>query len=287
MKISFTKILAVIFAIATLFAEIIYLNAAKTNKTPIKEVVNSNKDCAAIPALEQNGERLVTKIIDGDTFLIEGGYSVRILGIDTDEKNHLCYDKAKERLEELILNKKIILEKEKEEMDIYCRYLRNVFLGEKNIGLSLVQEGLAVARFSNKNSKYIKEIEDAEKKARENKIGCKWEKGVVEEKNENNKITTEGAIGACETKNYIGKEMTIEGEISDIFESARGNTFLHFGGLYPKQCFSAVIFKKDKERVGIDAKEYKGKTIIITGLIKVYDNKPEIILEDAGQIIKK
>jgi len=68
---------------------------------------NSLKNCQNIEELPDNSLKLITKIIDGDTFLIEGGYPVRILGIDADERDHPCYEAAKNRLEELILNKEV------------------------------------------------------------------------------------------------------------------------------------------------------------------------------------
>ena len=76
--------------------------------------------CQNVPSLPDGANKLVTKVIDGDTFLIEGGYSVRILGIDADERGHPCYELAKKRLEELILNKEVRLEKGKEDLDQYC-----------------------------------------------------------------------------------------------------------------------------------------------------------------------
>ena len=54
--------------------------------------------------------RVVTKVIDGDTIVINGGKSVRLLDIDTDESGEDCYDQAKTRLEELVLNKEVYLE---------------------------------------------------------------------------------------------------------------------------------------------------------------------------------
>lgn len=146
----------------------------------IFETKISSQICTNLPVLEDGVKKLGTKVIDGDTFLIEGGYLVRILGIDADKKGYPCYEKAKERLEELILNKKVKLEKGKEDFDQYCRYLRFVFVDDKNVSLELVKEGLVVARFSPGEVKYRDEISLAESKARENKIGCKWEKGVEE-----------------------------------------------------------------------------------------------------------
>lgn len=121
-----------------------------------------------------SGTKMVTRVIDGDT-VIADGESVRLLGIDTDERGGPCYKEAKERLEELVLNREVLLESDTEDKDKYGRYLRFLFLDSRNIDLQLVGEGLAVARFSPGNEKYKNVIIAAEKQARENKIGCKWQ----------------------------------------------------------------------------------------------------------------
>ena len=119
----------------------------------------------------------VTKVIDGDTIVV-GGESIRLLGIDANEKGEKCYKEAKIRLEELILNREIKLEKDVKDKDQYKRLLRYIFVEENensliNVNLILVEEGLAIARFY-EDKKYKKEILEAETKARENQIGCKW-----------------------------------------------------------------------------------------------------------------
>ena len=118
----------------------------------------------------------VTKVIDGDTVIINGE-SVRLLGIDANEKGEKCYNEAKKRLEELVLNKEIKLERDNENKDYYKRYLRYLIDNNENkkinVNLELVKEGLAIARFY-ENEKYKQDILSAEKNARENKIGCKW-----------------------------------------------------------------------------------------------------------------
>jgi len=120
------------------------------------------------------GKKLVTKVIDGDTVIIEGGQSVRLLGIDADEKGYPCYSPAKERLEELVLNKEVYLEADKE--DQYKRYLGYLTLDGENINLKLVEEGFTIARFSQEDVKYKEKIIKAENQAIENGIGCKWAK---------------------------------------------------------------------------------------------------------------
>ena len=116
----------------------------------------------------------VSKVIDGDTVVINGE-TVRLLGIDTDEKGSPCFTAAKNRIGELILNKEVILEKGKDDRDVYGRLLRYIFLDNKNIDLQMIKEGLAVARFPDSENKYQEEFIDAEQIARENQIGCKWQ----------------------------------------------------------------------------------------------------------------
>jgi len=119
-------------------------------------------------------QTIVTKVIDGDTVVVEGGYHVRLLGMDADEKGYPCYDQAKIGLESLVLGKAVKLEKDKTDLDQYGRCLRYIFIGNTNIDVQLVKEGLAVARFYEPDVKYRTEISTAEQQAQENKTGCKW-----------------------------------------------------------------------------------------------------------------
>lgn len=259
-----------------------------------KEISGSNLKCQNIPELPDGTLKLVTKVIDGDTFLIEGGYSVRILGIDADERGYPCYEAAKNRLEELILNKEVKLEKGKEDLDQYCRYLRYVFLDDKNISLELVKEGLAVARFSPEDVKYRKEITEAERETKENKVGCKWGgTKIVEEKKTElqwEKLTTEklgfDVVGACLAGKYLGRELIVEGKVADTHRDLKSNTvFLNFEKAYPNQCFTGVIFSSDLYKFVQNPEDYYlGKTVRIMGEIKEYKGRPEIILEDPFQI---
>jgi micrococcal nuclease len=290
------KIFIGIILVALIVGGAIYFSKVKINKNLIGSLVNkeefSSKACANLPILEDGAKKLVTKVIDGDTFLIEGGYSVRILGIDADERGYPCYGPAKNRLEELILNKEVKLEKEGGEFDQYCRYLRYVFVDDKNVSLELVREGLAVARFSPEDTKYREEISLAEKEARENKIGCKW--GSVAKAEEKTEFQWENltqdktglkVIDACQAGNYYGKEVIVEGKVVDAYRSKKNNVFLNFEKPYPNQCFSAVIFSSDLYKFGDNPEKYYNQKIVrIRGKIQEYQGKPEIILKDLSQI---
>ncbi|MDD5699852.1 MAG: thermonuclease family protein [Candidatus Nanoarchaeia archaeon] len=102
----------------------------------------------------------VTRVVDGDTIKINGNETVRFLGINTPERGELYYKEAKEFLEKLILNKTVKIERGKEDRDMYERLLRYVFLGDENINLKLVEEGLANPYIYDAD-KYTKLLRDA------------------------------------------------------------------------------------------------------------------------------
>jgi micrococcal nuclease len=283
------KIILTILLAALIIASSIFFSIRFTGK-----VVNPEYNSK--PSINNNliGMHIVTKIIDGDTVIVEGE-NVRLLGMDTDERGYPCYSSAKERLEELVLNKEVRLEKDQTDKDQYQRHLRYIFLDDENINLKLVEEGLAVARFYPEDTKYKNEIINAETQARENKRGCKWngEKQTkpkeITEDNDWSKLTPEDEeldiIGACNAGNYIGKEKIIEGRIVDTYRSKTNTIFLNFDKPYPNHCFVAVIFSSDIYKFPENPEDYYyGKSARIRGEIKEYEGKPEIILSNVKQI---
>lgn len=121
---------------------------------------------------ENTEDKIVTRVIDGDTIVVEGGQRVRLLGIDTQEEGERCYERAKNRLEEMILKKEI--EMEGEGTGQYDRKLAYIFLNDTFINAEMVREGLAVAYFYEEDAKYKDRIQRAEEEARKRGIGCEW-----------------------------------------------------------------------------------------------------------------
>ncbi len=119
---------------------------------------------------------LVTKIIDGDTFQIQDGRKVRLIGIDTSELKETYYKEAKNQLEFLIMNKTIVLEKDVSETDRYGRILRYVYLEDGTfINYLLVEQGFAQASEYRPDIKYSSLFEEAEIKAEISGFGI-WRK---------------------------------------------------------------------------------------------------------------
>jgi micrococcal nuclease len=61
-------------------------------------------------------------------------------------------------------------------------------------------------------------------------------------------------------------------------------TFLDMGQPYPNEAFTAVIFGSDRVKFGEPEATLAGKRICVTGQVRNYRGKPEIILTDPSQL---
>ncbi len=122
---------------------------------------------------------VVERVIDGDTFVLKGGEKVRLIGIDTPEKGEFCFEEAKSRLQELVLNKDVLLYKDQSNRDKYGRLVRFAYVDGFFVNLVLAEDGFARAfEFAPDNS-LASLFREAEKKAVE-EGGCLWKKEGIE-----------------------------------------------------------------------------------------------------------
>ena len=125
----------------------------------------------------------VTSVIDGDTFHIKyqgKTQSVRMLGIDAPESNKTRYKylecfglEAKNYLKTLIDKKKITLQFDpsQDQKDIYDRLLAYVFLDDKNINQTMIEDGYAKEYTYKTPYNYQSEFRQAEQSAQNNYLG--------------------------------------------------------------------------------------------------------------------
>lgn len=94
-------------------------------------------------------------------------------------------------------------------------------------------------------------------------------------------------IAPLEAKAHVGQIVTVEGTVSEVHHAASGKViFIDMGGRYPNNAFAAVVFAEDASKFpNVDSLE--GKIADISGSIRLYKGKPEIILNDPGQIKAK
>jgi len=121
---------------------------------------------------------MVKKVIDGDTIELENGFIVRYLGINAPESGQNFYEEAKQRNKELVEGKKVKLEYDVQIYDNYQRILAYVFVDDIFVNLQLVKEGLALVETISPNIKYIDDLLNAQKYAKENGLGI-WKKSEI------------------------------------------------------------------------------------------------------------
>lgn len=111
----------------------------------------------------------VTRVIDGDTIAIEGGYRVRYIGIDTPEihpETEAFGIEAWQANRQLVEGKLVRLERDISETDKYNRLLRYVYVDDTMVNAELVRQGLAQVKAYPPDTKYQDYLEALEAEAK-------------------------------------------------------------------------------------------------------------------------
>ena len=218
-------------------------------------------------------------IIDGDTFRLDNGEKVRLIGIDAPELSQPGGEESREYLTQLILNKGVTLEKGHEDRDKYNRLLRFVYIGNTCINEEMIRQGYAEARYlTDSLREYYIQLEI---KAEIAKTGL-WSRNIFQPRSQLNWDTEVPVITWSEAENYYNQYVIVEGTIVNTYNSGTV-CFLNFDTNY--QYFTAVIFASDFLGFPIPPYVlYLNKTVQIIGIIKEYKGAPEIIVKTPDQI---
>ena len=122
--------------------------------------------------------RLVVFVYDGDTILLDGGDTVRYIGIDTPEIDHkngnheFMAQAAKDFNIKLVKGARVKIEGDHERKDRYGRRLAYVFLENGDmVNAILVKKGLAHVMLKTPNVKYKTELLDCQREAMKERLG--------------------------------------------------------------------------------------------------------------------
>ncbi len=138
-----------------------------------------------VGAKEKEKEYLVTKVLDGDTIVLEHGETVRYLGVDTPElgkKNGGPEFYSREAIKfnkQMVLFKKVRLEFDVEQKDGHGRTLAYVYVKKAFINADLVRLGYARAMIKPPNVKHKDLLLRYQKEAMEKELGL-WQEKKVE-----------------------------------------------------------------------------------------------------------
>lgn len=132
----------------------------------------------------REGYRMVKRVIDGDTFVLENGEKVRLIGIDAPESRNTGRKKigffgkeSKAFLKQYLTGRQVRLEYDVTRTDMYGRTLAYVYMEDGTfLNAELVKQGYANVYTYPPNVKYADLFVDMQRDARENERGL-WANG--------------------------------------------------------------------------------------------------------------
>lgn len=117
----------------------------------------------------------VVRVIDGDTIDVSiDGETVRVryVGVNTPEREEVCYQDAVDANKALVEGKRVRLVKDVSDTDQYGRWLRFVYVGDTFVNETLLRQGYAESvRYDPDTTKYDAFVE-LEKAATRSNLGC-------------------------------------------------------------------------------------------------------------------
>ena len=93
-------------------------------------------------------------------------------------------------------------------------------------------------------------------------------------------------VPSTEAKDHVGQYAHVFGTVAEVHLSTKGDAFIRFDQPFPDADFSAVIFAEDRQKFG-DITHLQGKTITVTGTIRLFHDKPEVFLKGRQQLEMK
>ena len=94
-------------------------------------------------------------------------------------------------------------------------------------------------------------------------------------------------ISLDSVKFYLNKNVIVCGKVfSTKTDEVTGTVFLDVGGKYPNAKLTVVIFQADLKNFEVNPEEFfREKDICVTGMIKKYKRKIEIVVRDGEELI--
>jgi endonuclease YncB( thermonuclease family) len=117
----------------------------------------------------------VTNVIDGDTIdVLLNGEEVRVryVGVNTPERDEVCYSEAMEANRAMVEGQTVRMVKDTSETDRYGRLLRYIYVGNTFVNEQLVAQGYAEVVLYDPDDQYFEDFLRFESNAARNSLGC-------------------------------------------------------------------------------------------------------------------
>jgi micrococcal nuclease len=235
-------------------------------------------------------EATVTNVVDGDTVDVSTGSGtstrIRLIGLDAPEsvhpdasKNTVLGELASEYTHSQLLGRQVGLELDVQESDEYGRTLAYVWLDNELFNARIIRDGYAQVSTYPPNVKYTDLLLASQEQAREANVGM-W--GVAAG-------APDAALSWSEAINHIGETATFTGKVVGTRYASNSNgkpTFLNVGADFPDSSrLTILIWGADRGNFPSTPESmYAGKTIVVTGLVELYNGAAEIQVSSPSQI---
>jgi len=219
--------------------------------------------------LEDAGKATVVEVLNTESLLLDDGRAMRLVGAlaprtETRWAQSMgLEEKFVNALEERLLSKEVRLRVGTRDRDRYGRLLAHVFLENGNAPVwvqeTLVRDGLAMAYSFADNRACVRELQAAERAAREAEAGF-WEQGIFRVRD------------AADLENLEGLSYSFQavaGRVRDVAES-RGRIYLNFGDNW-RTDFTATVAPSDRasfEGADIQLLELDGRKLRVRGWLE-------------------
>lgn len=119
-----------------------------------------------VPAADPGESVTVKRVIDGDTVVLSDGRKLRLVGMNTPERNRPLYKEATEALKALVEGKELTLRFDVDRVDQYRRSLGYLYSGDLFVNGEIVRQGLAYCYTWKPNVGHIDELVVLQREAR-------------------------------------------------------------------------------------------------------------------------
>ena len=219
--------------------------------------------------LKDAGKATIVEVLNTESLLLEDGRAIRLVGTLAPRTGTRwaqamgLEDKIMAALEERLLGKEVRLRLGARERDRYGRLLTHVFVGEGDEPLwvqeALIRDGLAMVYSFADNRDCVRELQRAERTAREAEAGL-WEQGVFRVRDAADLDSLDGLLYSFQI---------VEGRVEDVAES-RGRIYLNFGEDW-RTDFTATVAPSDRDSFsgsGIQLTDLEGRAIRVRGWLE-------------------
>ncbi len=232
-----------------------------------------------LAGLTPGGDGVVESVVDGDTLVLAKGLTVRLVGIQAPKlplgRPHIriqpLAEKAKARLEQMTLGRRVALAYGGQRRDRYGRALAHLEVAGNWVQGELLQAGLARVYSFRDNRARVTEMLVLEQQARRQRRGI-WGHSFYRVRRSD------------ETRGALDEFQIVEGRVLSA-AVVRGRTYLNFGEDWRRD-FTITIAPRDRRsfvKAGFDAKSYANRHLRVRGWL-YWRNGPMIEATHPEQI---